>query len=339
MTTSLPLGYVARPVKLDDAPEVLAMFHAISLKYVGEIEETLEELVNTWSDPELDIERDTRVVIHPDGRIIGYAIFDDAGRPEAPYIDAYLHPNEWWTGADTHTLPYLFDWLDQRASENIPQLAPDLRVALRGYTHSVDFPYKAALEAAGYEQIRHSFRMQIDFTDAPKPPTLPDGFTFRTLAPDEDWHGVFDCFRDAWRDHFGYIERPYDEHFEWWSRQWQQHFEPHLWFLALDGDTVAAICQCHTAMNDDPTFGWVSTVAVRRAYRRRGLAQALLEQAFVGLHTAGSTRVGLGVDASSLTGATALYEKVGMHVQVLIDLYEKVLREGVDTTTRELQAE
>jgi ribosomal protein S18 acetylase RimI-like enzyme len=316
---------------MEDAAEVLAIFHTISLKYVGEIEETLEELLETWSEPELDRERDTRVVVHPDGRIVGYAIFDDAGRPEMPYIDVYLHPDEW--DRDAHTIPFLFAWLDERARENLVRVAADVRVALRGYTHNIDHFYKAALTAAGYTEIRHSFRMQIDFVDTPTPPALSEGFTYRTLAPDEDWHGVFDCFRDAWRDHYGYIERPYDEHFAWWSRRWQDNFEPHLWYLALDGDTVAAICLCHTKMNDDPAFGWVSTLAVRRAYRRRGLGEALLRQSFVGLYAAGSRRVGLGVDASSLTGATALYEKAGMHVQVLIDLYEKVLREGIDTTT------
>jgi hypothetical protein len=38
--------------------------------------------------------------------------------------------------------------------------------------------------------------------------------------------------------------------------------------------------------------------------------------------------VGLGVDAASLTGATRLYEKAGMHVTRRYDTYEKVLCEA-----------
>ena len=62
---------------------------------------------------------------------------------------------------------------------------------------------------------------------------------------------------------------------------------------------------------------------------------ALLSRAFVALHSTGKTRVGLGVDADSLTGATRLYERSGMAVKVRYDMFEKELRPGVDTTTRE----
>ena len=41
-------------------------------------------------------------------------------------------------------------------------------------------------------------------------------------------------------------------------------------------------------------------------------------------------RVGLGVDASSLTGATRLYEKAGMHIARQYDTYEMELRPGRD---------
>jgi hypothetical protein len=42
----------------------------------------------------------------------------------------------------------------------------------------------------------------------------------------------------------------------------------------------------------------------------------------------------LGVDASSLTGATRLYEKAGMHIVEESDRYEKDLRPGKDLGTQ-----
>ncbi|MBL8154069.1 MAG: GNAT family N-acetyltransferase, partial [Anaerolineae bacterium] len=87
--------------------------------------------------------------------------------------------------------------------------------------------------------------------------------------------------------------------------------------------------------HDDQTYGWISTLAVPRAYRRRGVARALLQQSFHVLHQMGRTKAGLGVDAGSLTGATRLYEQAGMRVQMRFDLYEKELRPGIDTTTQE----
>jgi hypothetical protein len=38
----------------------------------------------------------------------------------------------------------------------------------------------------------------------------------------------------------------------------------------------------------------------------------------------------LGVDANSLTGATRLYEKVGMHIVHEWHMYHKELRPGID---------
>ena len=62
--------------------------------------------------------------------------------------------------------------------------------------------------------------------------------------------------------------------------------------------------------------------------RRRGLAQALLLHSFGQLYAHGMRCIGLGVDADSLTGATRLYEKVGMHVERRHELWEKELPIG-----------
>ena len=74
-------------------------------------------------------------------------------------------------------------------------------------------------------------------------------------------------------------------------------------------------------------------IIVLREYRRRGIGEALLYMAFDAFYKMGKKRVGLGVDASSLTGAATLYKRVGMYITRQFDLYEKELRAGVDLTT------
>ena len=54
-------------------------------------------------------------------------------------------------------------------------------------------------------------------------------------------------------------------------------------------------------------------LGVRRAWRR-GLGEALLRHSFAAFRRQGFTRGTLGVDASSVTGATRLYERAGMRV-------------------------
>ena len=85
-------------------------------------------------------------------------------------------------------------------------------------------------------------------------------------------------------------------------------------------------------------MGWVSTLGVRRPWRRKGLGLALLQHSFGEFHRRGKCRVGLGVDADSLTGATRLYEKAGMEVHRQYASYEKELRAGVDLSTQSMRS-
>jgi ribosomal protein S18 acetylase RimI-like enzyme len=57
----------------------------------------------------------------------------------------------------------------------------------------------------------------------------------------------------------------------------------------------------------------------------RGLAKALLLRSFREFHRRGQRRVGLGVDSENATGATKLYESVGMVVDTEQVVWEKLL--------------
>ncbi len=86
----------------------------------------------------------------------------------------------------------------------------------------------------------------------------------------------------------------------------------------------------------DPDVGYIATLGVVREWRRRGLGRALLLHSFRQLYDMGKTRAALGVDASSLTGATMLYESVGMHVAARFASYDITLRDGHDLKTTSL---
>jgi mycothiol synthase len=109
---------------------------------------------------------------------------------------------------------------------------------------------------------------------------------------------------------------------DWEQRVLQRHdFNPALTFMAFDGNEVAGV-----VVNRYRDIAWVWLLAVRPAWRKRGLGLALLLQAFNTFYQRGDRAVGLGVDSQSLTGATRLYEKVGMRVTRRVDTYAKVIR-------------
>ncbi len=59
------------------------------------------------------------------------------------------------------------------------------------------------------------------------------------------------------------------------------------------------------------TEGWTDRLGVRRAWRGRGIASALLARSMQSFHEAGLEAAGLGVDSDSPTGAFGLYRHLG----------------------------
>ena len=82
---------------------------------------------------------------------------------------------------------------------------------------------------------------------------------------------------------------------------------------------------CPPHKEGEPDLAWVDNLAVRPAWRRRGLALALLHHAFREFRARDFPRAGLGVDGENTTGAVRLYERAGMHVARRWDQFEKAV--------------
>ncbi len=78
----------------------------------------------------------------------------------------------------------------------------------------------------------------------------------------------------------------------------------------------------------DERAAFVTDLGVRRAARRRGIAEALLRAAFAEVHARGIPRVELIVYAESPTGATRLYERAGMRVAYGWEIWRKTVDDG-----------
>jgi mycothiol synthase len=79
------------------------------------------------------------------------------------------------------------------------------------------------------------------------------------------------------------------------------------------------------AAAEDEVLGWVHTIGVRRPWRGRGIGESLLRHSLAAFAARGLTKAGLGVDSENETGATRLYERVGMRVSRRYDSFRKVL--------------
>jgi ribosomal protein S18 acetylase RimI-like enzyme len=104
----------------------------------------------------------------------------------------------------------------------------------------------------------------------------------------------------------------------------------------MEGNEIAGISLCRPVDIEDPESGWVNELGVRRPWRKRGIAYALLKHSFAAFYAHGQKRAALGVDATSLTGALHLYEKAGMHVARQFDQFEKEIRPGREISTQKV---
>ena len=156
----------------------------------------------------------------------------------------------------------------------------------------------------------------------------------RPWSEASDERRVIRAVYDSFSDHWGFVPEPFEAYLERWLHFMDHNpdLDPALWFMALDGDEVAGMSLCFKKAYDDPELGWVGTLGVCRPWRKRGLGLALLQHSFCELYQRGQRKIGLGVDADSLTGATRLYLKAGMqpdpnHTYLF---YEKELRPGIE---------
>lgn len=311
-------GIIIRSPAVSDAATVTELINITSLSDMGQPSITLSELQERWEEVGFDLKTDAWVAISAEGKMVGYEeLFNRHGHYNL-LGDGYVHPQYQNLGIGTA----LLHKLEARAREHIRQAPPDLRASLRNGMSTKDKAGSCLHENEGYQVIRYFYWMRIQMESRPASPHIPGGLRLVCYHAEIGPRTIFDALEDAFRDHWG--------HSPWNFARWKQNifenesFDPGLIFIAYDGDEIAGAAICRIRHE----HGWISTLGVRRPWRRQGLGQALLLSAFNEFFQRGENIVALGVDAENPTGATRLYEKAGMYAFQEFVLYEKELRAG-----------
>ena len=288
---TLPDGYTERPLLSSDAAAVTAVIAAQEVADVGEVVIEEADIVADWQRPSYDLGASSVGVLTPDGELVAYAEVTAADRG-----DAAVHPDHRGRGIGT----VLAAWMQELAREQgtsvvgmpVPQGSPGDRL----------------LEALGYHVRWSSWVLELpEGATVPERP-LPEGYRVREATP-EDYRAVWSVIEDAFLE-WSVRER---QSFEDWTAEIPERpgFEP--WNLRVvvdaEGAVVAAAVLLLAAERSE---GYIAQLATRKDQRGRGLAQALLVDAFDQARAHGATKSSLSTD--SRTGALGLYEKVGMVV-------------------------
>lgn len=291
-----------RPATTDDAPAIKGLLDEHALASFGEVELDEDEVRSWFALPNLWIQ-----VAERDGAPVGYL---DVASEESGHL-----------AVDARTLePDVAAALVEAAEAHARETA--ISPLLRGFVQGDDPVLRDVYEGRGWAPIRHSFQMRIDFDGALPEPEWPDGLGPRNPKPGEE-ERIYEAHMDSFGDHWDFRRQPYET---WRSYALEGHrYDPSLWWLVEDGGELAAVSLNSWHSSGDPTFGWVHVLGVRPAWRKRGLATALLRHIFRDFQERGATRVGLGVDGENTTGAVRLYERVGMRQVRRTDIFEKAL--------------
>jgi ribosomal protein S18 acetylase RimI-like enzyme len=184
----------------------------------------------------------------------------------------------------------------------------------------LDRARRALLADRGYAHVRTFHRMVLA-PDAPvAPPVVPVGVALRPIDPTADAPSVHALLREAFAEH-GLLGVP-EDHAIWRHLTLDEpRWVPGPSQVAVaDGAIVGAVLGF-----PEEEQGWIRHLGVSGAQRGRGLGAALLSAAFLAFRELGLPQVGLGVDSANRSGATRLYERVGMRVASEVELLERRL--------------
>jgi mycothiol synthase len=201
---------------------------------------------------------------------------------------------------------------------------PDDRPRVFGTWTSERRPSSVALVTrAGYRPVRYFFDMLRPTLDNIEVPPLPDGIEVRPVD-EARLRQVFDADAEAFADHWGGLDASEYAYARWLA---DPDFDRGLLVVAWDADQVAGGVTNLIKSRENEELrikrGLLASVFVRRPWRRRGLAAALVARSLVLLRERGMTSAWLGVDADNPNGALGVYERAGFAVHTRGTAYRK----------------
>jgi len=318
----LPPGYVARPLTLDavdgyvDGPDVDLAYSVVSAADIGVLDLadcTRETVRSDLTSPDALLE-EHRLVLTESGDPAGLLIVEKDVDARTVFADSYAVPAH-----GRALLPALVSMGIETASRRAD--GPDWRVEAGAFAQ--DEVYVDILKRAGFEEVRRFWQMRIDVgPEQASDPEPPAGVSLTVALTEDDHRLIHRLDQEAFAEHFGFVPKSFEEWMPWLRDR--RDARPDLWWIAWQGGEPVGLC-----MQDDSRLernaGHIRILGVIPRARGRGIAHWLLQSAFAQAARDGRDAMTLSVDSENTTGATALYERAGMHPERVILLFRLTL--------------
>jgi mycothiol synthase len=319
-----------------DAPALTELMNAVEKADGRDWFTSADEVAELFDAPVFDAATDTLVGLDADGTMLAHGSVERYPTTGVSLLRAGVtggvHPTCRGEGIGTELLA----WGTGRARQALAELGGDPGLAglpgrITAHVCDVDPPERHdLLRAAGYEPMRYYANLLRDLS-VPVPAIGLEP-PLRLVPWSEALEDATRLARnDAFRDHWGSQPRT--------PESWRAHrsaFAPQWSFVVIDesvryegseqeqdGDTTVApgtpyVVGLHLGERYEHdwetqgyTAGYTGLLGVRRAYRGRRIAAALLTHAMRIYAADGMQRAELDVDTDNPTGAPALYARLG----------------------------
>ncbi|MDE3087875.1 MAG: GNAT family N-acetyltransferase [Chloroflexota bacterium] len=321
------MGITIRNYRPDDVERIVALINAADAIDQTEDGTSVAETREWFASPGFNPEENV-FVAEDDGQMIGYALVRLVkNETESTFRTWYqVHPTRRGGGLEDRLLARQY----ARAEERLIECASAV-VNFDAQTSITERERIAILERFGLREVRRFWLMVRSLQDALPAPQFPSGIVTRSYRTQQDDAAMHAADAEIFRDHWGHSDMP--------LKQWQHYvgweaFKPDLTVIAQDAATREVAGFCTITLNAEENArlgirrGWIDILGVRRPYRKRGLATALLLAGLHNLSNAGAQQAALGCDSENLTGATRIYERVGFRVEKTRATYRKQMRDA-----------
>ncbi len=225
-------------------------------------------------------------------------------------IRIFVHPN--WRGSGIRHA--LLEYNEEKHRKIAAELSCEGLQIFQIFCREAEQEAIRLYQESGYKPERYLFDMVWpDLENIPMLP-LPESVEVRAVKP-EQYRKVWETDVEAFRDHWVFTTLTEEDYQRW--LKWQ-YLAPDLWQVAWCEVEIVGQVQNYIDTEENETYerlrGHTEDICVREAWRRKGIAPALIDRSLRILKDHGMKEAALGVDSDNASDALALYQRMGFQV-------------------------
>jgi mycothiol synthase len=218
----------------------------------------------------------------------------------------------------------MLSWGEATSRQRAAEQHPNERFEFAANASETEKDSAALLHDEGYYVGFTTLELRFDLsTVLPATPPLPNGLEMRPVSPEhypQLIDSIIECYHNAFPDN---RFRTIFDRVAYFTEKFQKPpHDPNLCYVAWDGNEIAG----QVILTKEKDEIYVNQVSVRPAWRRMGLARALLMRALRAALERGEKNIWLDTYVEYQTRAVDLYQSLGFRLIKQFPRYRKTAR-------------